>query len=42
VPPPPTEADLRAYQLYAESRLVRPDLEVEVRPAAAPGEQRGG
>ncbi len=38
VPPPSTEADLRAYQLYAESRLVRPDLEVEVREAASPGD----
>lgn len=39
VPPPPTEADLQAYQLYAESGLLRPDLEVEVRQTAAPGEQ---
>jgi len=37
VPPPLTEADLRAYQLYAESGLLRPDLEVEVRPAKEPG-----
>ena len=37
VPPPPTEADLRAYQLYAESSLVQPDLEVEVRRTAEPG-----
>jgi membrane protein len=37
VPPPLTKADLQAYQLYAESGLLRPDLEVEVRPAAEPG-----
>ncbi len=37
-PPPLTDADWRAYQLYAESRLVRPDLEVEVRQPAAPGD----
>jgi membrane protein len=32
-----TEADMRAYQLDAESGLLRPDLEVEVRPAKEPG-----
>jgi membrane protein len=37
VPPPLTAADLRAYQLYAESGLLRPDLSVEVRPTAEPG-----
>jgi membrane protein len=37
VPPPMTGADLRAYQLYAESSLLRPDLEVEVRPTPEPG-----
>jgi len=37
VPPPLTEADLQAYQLYAESGLLKPDLEVEVRPAKEPG-----
>jgi membrane protein len=37
VPPPLTGADLRAYQLYAESSLLRPDLEVEVRPTPEPG-----
>jgi membrane protein len=38
-PPPPAEADLQAYRLYAESSLVRPGLEVEVRQAAAPGDE---
>ena len=33
VPPPLTEADMRAYQMYAESGLLRPDLSVEVREA---------
>jgi membrane protein len=37
IPPLLTEADMRAYQLYAESGLLRPDLEVEVRPAKEPG-----
>jgi inner membrane protein YhjD len=37
VPPPLIEADLRAYQLYAEAGLLRPDLEVDVRHTAAPG-----
>jgi uncharacterized BrkB/YihY/UPF0761 family membrane protein len=37
VPPPLTDADMRAYQLYAESGLLRPDLEVDVRPAPEPG-----
>jgi membrane protein len=37
VPPPLTGADLRAYQLYAESSLLQPDLEVEVRPTPEPG-----
>ena len=37
VPPPLAEADLQAYQLYAESGLLSPDLEVEVRPAKEPG-----
>jgi membrane protein len=32
--PPLTKADMRAYQLYAESGLLRPDLEVEVRHGA--------
>src|SRR5262249_25527743 len=37
VPPPLTAADMRTYQLYAESSLVQPDLEVEVRPVPEPG-----
>jgi membrane protein len=37
VPPPLAKADLQAYQLYAESGLLRPDLEVKVRQAAEPG-----
>jgi membrane protein len=36
-PPPLTKADLQAYQLYAESGLLRPDLEVKVRQSAEPG-----
>jgi membrane protein len=36
-PPPLTKADLDAYQLYAESGLLRPDLEVQVRQAPEPG-----
>ena len=35
VPPPLTEADLRAYQMYAEAGLLRPELAVEVWQAAA-------
>jgi inner membrane protein YhjD len=31
VPPPLTDADMRAYQTYAESGLLRPELEVVVR-----------
>lgn len=34
-PPPNSEADLRAYQLYAESTLHRPDLQVTVREKPA-------
>jgi membrane protein len=41
-PPPLTEADMRAYQLYAESRLVRKDLTVEVRETAAHGDTAAG
>jgi membrane protein len=33
-PPPLTQADLRAYQMYAESGLLRPELEVAVRAGA--------
>jgi inner membrane protein YhjD len=33
-PPPLTKADLRAYQMYAEAGLLRPELEVAVRPGA--------
>ncbi|HTA03074.1 MAG TPA: YihY/virulence factor BrkB family protein [Streptosporangiaceae bacterium] len=33
VPPPLTDADMEAYQMYAESGLLRPDLSVEVREA---------
>jgi membrane protein len=36
-PPPLTKADLQAYQLYAESGLLRPDLEVKVSQSAEPG-----
>ena len=32
-PPPLSEADMRAYQLYAEQTQRRPELKVEVRPA---------
>ena len=31
VPPPLTDADMHAYQIYAESGLLRPELEVVVR-----------
>lgn len=31
VPPPLTEADMRAYQMYAETGLLRPELAVQVR-----------
>lgn len=41
VPPPLADADLQAYQLYAESGLLRPDLEVEVRQTAEPGSATG-
>jgi membrane protein len=34
VPPPLTEADMRAYQMYADSDLLRPELEVVVRAGA--------
>ena len=34
VPPPLTQADMRAYQMYAESGLLRPELEVVVRAGA--------
>jgi membrane protein len=38
VPPPLTGADLRAYEMYAESDLLRPELRVEVQLAPrAPG-----
>jgi membrane protein len=36
-PPPLAKADLQAYQLYAESGLLRPDLEVKVRQSPEPG-----
>src|SRR5580693_1915893 len=34
VPPPLTKADMRAYQMYAESGLLRPELEAVVRAGA--------
>lgn len=40
-PPPLTEADMRAYQLYAESSLRRPELEIDVRQAAAADDGTG-
>jgi membrane protein len=33
-PPPLTQADLRAYQIYAEAGLIRPELEATVRAGA--------
>jgi len=33
-PPPLTQADLRAYEIYAEAGLLRPELEVAVRAGA--------
>ena len=43
-PPPLTEADMRAYQMYAESGLLRPELEVVVRqaPRASEDDQPDG
>jgi membrane protein len=42
VPPPLTGADLRAYEMYAESDLLRPELRVEVQLAPrAPGDGPG-
>jgi membrane protein len=38
VPPPLTEADMRAYQTYAESGLLRPELAVEVRQVPRDGD----
>src|SRR5580704_2026841 len=38
VPPPLTEADMRAYQTYAESGLLRPELAVEVRQMPRDGD----
>ncbi len=35
VPPPLTEADMRAYRMYAETGLLRPELAVEVRETPA-------
>ena len=40
VPPPLTGADLRAYEMYAESGLLRPELRVEVQ--LAPREAQDG
>jgi membrane protein len=40
VPPPLTEADMRAYQTYAESGLLRPELAVEVRQVQRPSDDR--
>jgi membrane protein len=37
VPPPLTKADMRAYRMYAETGLLRPELAVEVRRTAAVG-----
>ncbi len=37
VPPPLTEADMRAYRMYAETGLLRPELTVEVYQAEVPG-----
>lgn len=33
-PPPLTQADMRAYQMYAEAGLLRPELEVTIRAGA--------
>ena len=37
-PPPLTEADLRAYQMYADTGLLRPELEIVVRQVPQPNE----
>lgn len=41
-PPPLTEADLRAYQLYAQADRQREDLEIDVRQRTAAGGSTGG
>ncbi len=40
VPPPLTEADMRAYRTYAETGLLRPELAVEVHQTAPPGGEK--
>jgi inner membrane protein YhjD len=39
-PPPLTEADIRAYQTYAQTGLLRPELAVDVREEAPPPPSR--
>jgi inner membrane protein YhjD len=39
-PPPLTEADMRAYQSYADAGLLRPELAVEVRQAPSAEQDR--
>jgi len=39
-PPPLTQADLRAYQMYADAGLLRPELEVVVRAGAYASDDR--
>ncbi|MGH3302450.1 MAG: YhjD/YihY/BrkB family envelope integrity protein, partial [Streptosporangiaceae bacterium] len=39
-PPPLTDADLRAYQAYAKSGQLRPDLEITVAVAPQPAERQ--
>ncbi|HTX82583.1 MAG TPA: YihY/virulence factor BrkB family protein [Streptosporangiaceae bacterium] len=41
VSPPLTDADIRAYQLYAKSTLRRPELEIEVRQSAGADDGAG-
>jgi membrane protein len=37
-PPPLTDADLRAYKMYADAGLLRPELEIELRQIPQPKE----
>jgi hypothetical protein len=41
-PPPLTEADLRAYELYAGAQQRRPDVAVQVSQVAADAEPESG
>jgi membrane protein len=40
-PPPLTDADMQAYELYAQASQRQPDLQIEVRQQAAPADSAG-